>query len=569
MMKNLFATLTDYDPGMLPTLCEVWGIDSKSLKDEDMVVQLTEKMKDSAATEAVWNKLTEPMQAALQLLASSNSYRIKSGQFGRFYGEIRKMGRAQINKEKPHQQTDNIADALYYRGLIGEGFDKVDDDLISFVYIPTDLVPALPLHKTAYENIEDEDEFPEEELPSLEEIQEPDNVVSANTSIIDDMTTLLAYLQAYEGDVDDDGFTDDSAERILRHFLHPNDIRLSFILGIGVSANLITTQDGKAYPRRTEVRTWLNASRAEQTRQLAQAWLGSKYYRDMWHVPGLHPDDDSGWSYDAVGARNSVMGLFTELVPEQGWISVNALIDMIKEIEPDFQRPNGDYDSWYIRNDAGDFLNGFESWYAVEGALIEYYMVGPMHWLGLLDIGEDAIRMTAYGRAFLQIADWPQIKDEDFSIEVREDGVLLASRRVNRFDRFQLARFTDWLDAGDPYIYALSADSIQRAGSQGIKPEHIQAFVKRQLGDKPIPNPIVQLLNNWQGGATASATLETLVVLRTTSPDVMDRIFNNPAYRRYMGARLGPMACAVREEQWAEFRAKLGDDGIDVDISGI
>jgi len=568
-MKNLFATLNDYDAGMLPALCEVWGIPSKSLTDEDMIAQLVESMQDPSATDGIWSKLTEPMQAAVQFVASSKQSRMKSGSFGRLYGEIRKLGRAQIKKEKPHKITDPVAEALYYRGLIGEAFDKVDGELISFVYIPTDLLPVLPLHKTAYENLEDEEEFPEEELPSLEVIQEPQSIVVADTSIVDDMTTLLAYLQAYSADVDEDGFTEESTEQIVKHFLNPNDIRLSFILGIGVSANLITSQDGKAYPRRTEVRTWLNASRAEQTRQLAQAWLGSKFYRDMWHIPGLYPDDDSGWSYDAVGARNSVMGLFTELVPEQGWSSVNALIDMIKEIEPDFQRPNGDYDSWYIRNEANEFLNGFESWYAVEGALIEYYMIGPMHWLGLVDIGEDAIRLTAYGRAFLQIADWPQLKDEDKPIDIRDDGMLLASRRVNRFDRFQLARFTDWLDAGDPYVYTLSADSIQRAGTQGIKPEHIQAFVKRQLGDKPIPNPIVHLLNNWQGGATASATLETLIVLRTTSPEVMDRIFNNPAYRRYMGARLGPMACAVREDQWAEFRAKLGEDGIDVDISGI
>lgn len=568
-MKNLFATLTDYDPGMLPVLCEVWGIPSKNLTDDDMIKQLGDVMTDPSKMDAVWGKLTEPMQAALQMLASSNQNRMKSALFGRLYGDIRKLGRAQITKEKPHKITDPVAEALYYRGIIGEGFDNVDGDVIGFVYIPTDLLPALPLHKTAYENLEDEEEFPEEELPALEAIPEPAKIIAADTSIIDDMTTLLAYLQVYTADVDDDSFTDESEATILKYFLNINAIRLSFMLGIGVSANLLTTQEGKAYPRRTEVRTWLNATRAEQTRQLAQAWLGSKFYRDMWHIPGLNPDDDSGWSYDAVGARNSVMGLFTELVPEQGWSSVTSLIGMIKEIEPDFQRPNGDYDSWYIRNDAGEFLNGFESWDAVEGALIEYYMVGPMHWLGLVDVGQDAIRLTAYGRAFLQIADWPQIKDDDKPIEIRNDGMLLASRRVNRFDRFQLARFTDWLDAGDPYVYALSADSIQRAGSQGIKPEHIQAFVKRQLGDKPVPAPIVQLLNNWQGGATANATLETLIVLRTTSPEVMDGIFKNPAYRRYMGARLGPMACAVRDEQWAEFRAKLGEDGIDVDISGI
>ena len=87
------------------------------------------------------------------------------------------------------------------------------------------------------------------------------------------------------------------------------------------------------------------------------------------------------------------MSLLGDLLPDHGWVSINDLIEIIKEFEPDFQRLNGDYDSWYIRNDAGDFLTGFESWDAVEGSLIEFYLVGPMHWLGLVDIGEDVVRV--------------------------------------------------------------------------------------------------------------------------------------------------------------------------------
>jgi len=568
-MKNLFATLNDYDAGMLPALGEVWDVNTTKLKDEDIIQQLKETMLNPASTEIVWEKLEDSMRSAMQLLISTSSHRMKTSQFERVFGDIRKLGRAKIKKEKPHQTTEAVAEGLYYRGLIAEAFDKADDGtLISFVYVPKDLVKALPLHKTMYENLEDEDEFPEEELPSLEVIDEVQNIIVADTSIVDDMTTLLAYLQAFSADVEEDKFSPHSMDSIMPYLLRQGDVRLSFLLGIGVTSDLITTQDGKAYPRRTEARQWLSASRAEQTRQLAQAWLGSTQYRDMWHIPGLFPDD-SGWAYDPVRARNSVTSMFTDLVPEQGWNSVNALIDMIKETEPDFQRPNGDYDSWYIRNALGDFLNGFESWDAVEGALIEFYMMGPMHWLGLVDVADDAIRLTAYGRAFLQIAEWPQVTDEDHPIEVQDDGTLLASRRVNRFERFQLARFTAWVQAGDPYVYTLNADSIQRANTQGITPQHIQAFVARQLDKKPIPNPIVNLLKNWQGGASGAVTFETLLVLRTTSPEIMDKIFNAPEYRRYLGARLGPMACAIREEQWAELREKLGEQGIDVDISGI
>ena len=567
-MKNLFATLNGYDPGMLSALAEVWGIASKSLQNDEIIARLQEAMLDPKAAEAVWERLDEPARTAVQLLVSSSRHRMKLGQFERLYGKIRKLGRAQINKEEPHKQPQSAAEALYYRGFIGEGFDKDDGDFIGFVYVPQDLTAALPLHKTSYEHLGDAAAFPEAELPAPKVVDNVQNAKPADTSIIDDMTTLLAFLQMAAADIEGMGFAAAAVAAIQPHLLHPGGARLDFLLGIGRSAGLIAAQDGKAHPRRRQARAWLNAARGEQIRQLAQAWLESKHYRDLWHIPGLDPDD-SGWSYDPAPARNSVMTLFSDLAPPQDWVSVNSLIDMIKELEPDFHRPDGDYDSWYIRSETGEFLRGFESWDAVEGSLVKHYMLGPMHWLGLLDIGDDAVRLTAYGRAFLRIADWPRLAEPFYPIEIERGGRLLASRRVNRFDRFQLARFTDWVQKGDPYVYELHAASIQKAAAQGIHAGHIQAFMRRHLDGEPLPASIAKLLRNWQDGAKTSIAFETLTVLRASAEETLDRIYDIPAYRRFLGARLGPMACVIREDQWEALQAKLGEAGVAVDISGI
>ena len=500
------------------------------------------------------------------LLVSSTGGRMKIGQFERFYGKIRKLGRARIERDKPHLQGETIAETLYYRGFIGEGFDKVEDSLIGFIYVPSDLTDALPLHKTTFERLKEEATAPADDPPALGQIDAVDEVSPADTSIVDDMATLLAALQATPANIDGDHFASDYVAAVVPLLLRQNKSRLSFMLGIGVSSNRIAMQDGKAAPRREEARNWLRATRAAQIRALAEAWLESQTYRDLWHIPGLHPDD-SGWSYDAAAARKAVMALLADLLPEQGWVSINDLIEIIKEFEPDFQRPDGNYDSWYIRNDAGEFLSGFESWDAVEGSLIEFYIIGPMHWLGLVDIGEDVFRLTAYGRAFLQIADWPQPAEPPTKIDVRNDGSLRVSRRVDRFERFQLARFARCLSAGDPYIYLLDAPGIQRAAAQGITTAHIQAFVARQLAGNPMPQPIVKLLRNWQDGAKTTVTLESLIVLRTTSEETLEKIYALPALRRFLGARLGATACAVRADHWESLRASLGENGIDVDIS--
>ena len=569
-MRDLLATLNDYDPGMLPALAESWGIASKSLVDDAIIPALRHTMLDAHSAEAAWDKLDDSAHSALQLLVSSARQRMKIAQFERFYGKVRKLGRAQIAKEQPHRQGLSVAETLYYRGFIGEGYDKVDGILIGFFYVPPDLAGALPLHKTIYEQYEQIEgaDSPADDLPTLPKIEAVKDIIAADTSIIDDLTSLLAFTQANKVALEDDGFSAEAVPRLMPHLLHDSVNRLDFLLGLGISAQLITSQEGRAYPRRSEVRNFLSITRAQQIRLLSRAWLESHSYRDLWHIPGLFPDD-SGWSYDAAGARAAVVSLLAELLPEQGWVSINDLIDLIKDLEPDFQRPDGDYDSWYIRNAAGEFLNGFESWDAVEGSLLEYYVLGPMHWLGLLDIGEDVARLTAYGRAFLDFQDWPLPPDQPQPIEISKDGALLASRRVNRFERFQLARFARWEQAGDPYVYRLDAESVQRAAAQGIEAQHIQAFLARQLGAEPIPIPIVRLLRNWRDGAKTTVSFEALIVLRAHNEEVLDKIFATPALRRHLGARLGPMACVIRADQWQDLRDKLGDNGVEVDAANI
>lgn len=565
-MKSLLATLHDCDPGMLPALAETWSVDGKSLSKDELIRQLQRIMLDPTQAEAAWDKLDEPARAALQLLVSSAGSRMKVAQFERFYGEIRKLGRAQIKREQPHLHGQSLAETLYYRGFIGEGFDKVDERLIGFVYVPTDLIEALPLHKTSFGELAAQPAPEGDELPRIGLVDEVGVITEADTTIIDDMTTLLSLLQADARPLDGYRFANAAAAAIKPLLLRQSDARLAFMLGVGLSADLIARAEDKAQPSRNQARAWLEASRAEQIRALARAWLDSQIYRDMWHIPGLYPEE-SGWAYDAASARKTVMELLGDLLPEQGWGSITELIEIIKEFEPDFQRLDGDYDQWYIRNDAGEYLSGFESWDAVEGSLIEFYIVGPMHWLGLADIGEDALRLTAYGRAFLGRSEWPRPQEQTTRIEVRQDGQLLASRLVNRFERFQLARFARCAAAGDPYIYTLDAPGIQRAAAQGITTQHINAFVSRQLEGKPMPLPIVMLLRNWQEGAKTSVSFEALTVLRATAESTLDKIFAIPALRRYLGARLGPMACVVRDGQWQALQAQLVENGIEVDIS--
>lgn len=572
LLKN---SLQESDAAVLVVIAQFWGIkEATRIDTEELAETVQELMTDAEQAEKAWMRLDDAQRGVFQTLLGASGKKMALPMFERLHGKIRKMGAGAIEREKPLENPASIAEGLYYRGLIYEGFEQTSTGIRPVVYIPPELIESLPTHQTAYDNLEPEngmEGFAVEEGLTIEEI-DPDtleDIRPADTTIVDDLTTLLGYLQVNGGEISADGDLDAAdREELLPHMLNQDDLRLTFLFKVGISANLIAAQGKQVSPRRAEARRWLEEQRAGQLKWLVDAWKESVTYLDMWHVPGLSPEP-TGWSYDPRVAREAVIGFLHDFALRQAWWSLDEFITTIKETEPDFQRPGGgDYESWYIRGADGEYLTGFESWDTVEGSLLMFMLARPMHWLGMLDTAEDAARLTAYGRAFVGLEDWPTPQSTGDVIIVEDNGTLLISRRVPRIDRFQAMRFTTWGDPGDgsPYHYKLDAVGIRRADEQEINTGHITAFLNRVLEDNPIPDTIVNLLDTWQSGPSANVTMERLIVLRTTSPETMDFIVDKPALRRYLGAQLGEMAVIVRTDQWEALRDALGTHGIEVDI---
>jgi hypothetical protein len=570
-MVSLLRTLQDAEPALLPILAAQWGVRIDPKDRETAVKRLAQAMLDPMRAEQMWEKLDDAQRGAIQVLISGQG-KMAETMFSRLFGEIRRMGAGQIDRERPHEQPGGTAEALYYRGLISIAFEPADTGARSIVYVPEDLLAALPLHRTSYDNlVAAEDILPDDEddAVTLTARPQPDQIRPADTSIVDDLTTLLAYVQLFAPAMEDDSVAD--AANLLLHLLSRDEVRLVFLIGLAASKALIETQSGRLYVQRTEARRWLAASRSDQVRELAAAWRGSSVYHDLWHVPGLVVDRVAGSmpQYNPAAPRESVVDLLANAAPGSEWWSQGDFIKAMKLHERDFQRPNGDYESWYIHDLKGDYLSGEQSWDAVDGALLHYYLNGPLHWLGLLDVADDAARLTAYGRAFVAGHGWPAPADVPEKITVKGDGLFLVPRKAARIDRFQIARFSTWVEAGDPYVYRLDGSSIDRAAEQGINVSHIASFISKLLGDAPLPDGIARLLENWRGGATAVVTLERLLVLRTTAAETLDFLYETPHLRRFFAARLGPLAAVVRADQWPALQTALGEHGITVELIGL
>ncbi len=88
------------------------------------------------------------------------------------------------------------------------------------------------------------------------------------------------------------------------------------------------------------------------------AWLESNNFNELRQIPSLVCEGE--WDNQPLATREFLLNLL-EAVPDNKWWSLPVFIRAIKEKYPDFQRPAGDYDSWFIKRIAdGVYLRGFD-----------------------------------------------------------------------------------------------------------------------------------------------------------------------------------------------------------------
>jgi len=93
------------------------------------------------------------------------------------------------------------------------------------------------------------------------------------------------------------------------------------------------------------------------------AWSQSKELNDLHMLPGLVCEGN--WTNDPTLPRELLINLIKELGTSNWW-SMSSLLNQLKTKAPDFQRPAGDYDSWFIREEKTHLaLRGFAKGFGI------------------------------------------------------------------------------------------------------------------------------------------------------------------------------------------------------------
>jgi hypothetical protein len=548
-MPDLFTSLQKHDLGHIRIVAELWGVELDSNETEAAAKELCASLLDPDLLTEILEALNPEAQTALEALLAKSG-RIPWAEFTRRFGDVREMGAGKRDREKPHQNPDSTAEILFYRALLTRAFFNTPNGLQEFAFIPDDLL-SLMNRKVREEREEQKEKnlapslaqharagvaslaVNPEPLGRLASPGEKAHPIPANDFLLDDATTLLAAVR-------------------LGIEAPETQIPIQVLEGFLKSAKIIL----KSGPKPEKVKAFLEAPRDEALQTLTDIWLESETFNELRQLPGLIFEGE--WKNQPAVTREFLLNLL-DAIPEGKWWSLPAFIRDLKARYPDFQRPAGDYDSWFIKRESdGEYLRGFAYWDQVDGALIRYFIAKILFWLGQVELA--APEEGAEPTSFKVISEKLKVRSEDEKIVARSNGQIAASRSVPRVVRYQVARFCEWDDPkGGAYQYRITPASLKRAGQQGLKVEHLLALLAKHASGG-IPPVLVKALKRWDSNGT-EARVQTQVVLRVSRPEVLDEMRKSKA-ARFLGEMLGPTAVIIKDGAQSKVLAALAELGL-------
>ena len=545
-MRSLNQALQDHELIVLRVIGEWWELDLTGADKAASVEALAERLAQLDMAQEL-HYLPPEEAAALEALAAANG-RIPVAAFEREHGAVRLMGPGRLEREEPWFDPQSPTEALWYRGFLYRGFDETAEGVIEFYYLPDEFMAQFPqMADTA---------APQTAPSPLTPAEPPEEWETAVADAADDLTTLLSLAQTT-------ALRPEALDKLRQLLLNPDADRRSLLLTLAREMGMLKQTETGIRPTRTAV-NWLQQSREQQLRALADAWSQSDW-NDLRHTPGLVCEGDH-WQNDPILARTA---LLDALPRTPDWYTAADLTAHIKATDPDFQRPDGNYDTWYIREAAGgEYIRGFANWELVEGRLIPWLLRGPLFWLGLTETAvlDNHLLYRLTDRALEWLANEPAPTQETrVPLRVEPDAIIMAPHNADRYARFQAARISEAepVTRGRPYRYRLTPRSLAQAQKEGITPQRIIQFLTEASG-RPLPASVKRGIERW-GEKGVEAKLETAVILRVRDEKILETLRANPKTRAYIDQSLGDLAAAVRPENWQKLRAAAAQLGLLLD----
>ncbi len=518
-MPSLAASLHAFESDQLQQIALSWGLPEVASDKPSLLLSLELNIPSPHRFASVFHQLPEHAQLALFAL-KANGGMLPWSTFVQRFGEIRALGKTLRKKEQPWAFPISVSETLWYRGLLGRDFLRVNGELQEMAYLPDELIPLVPAQP---------DQASENTLEPAS--VEPAEIFPTSSVILDEACLLLAALR----------------------FENPQEYLAETTVDAGHWAFLETllvaagVLDAEKQPTNL-ARRFLELPRGHALNWLGNQWLKSGTFHEINYLESLQIETNG--SIRSQAARQAIIDILNSLQAGK-WYDLDGLLELVRASNPDFLRWQEEYFSWTVMKTGSEpaILSGYESWIKVEGALINFIVQKMLPWLGLSDIAEtnDRQRLFRLNEVFFNL-DTPvhAVEDEieNVPVSLTSAGKIVMTDRSPRMVRYQISRFAEWLEVTPARgVYQITPTSLSRARTQGLQPKHLISLLRKHA-DGGLPPILYEAIKRWEAEGT-QASIQTETILRLGSPQILQALRESPA-AHWLGESLGPTTVIIK-----------------------
>jgi hypothetical protein len=318
--------------------------------------------------------------------------------------------------------------------------------------------------------------------------------------------------------------------------------RLDFLYALLQASGLV--QPGSPVTPWNEAKAaFLIKSDAEQLAILAKSYFHMENWSELWLLLRREPrlQLKRSW-WNAYFRFDQLMAEFTTrrllilrtlaLLPDNRWIKLADLQRIWRALWPQFQgasrssyggEPIAD---WFLTWDGSKIVENEESWTRAQGSFIQAMLIGPLHWLGLVDLNQhdgQVVALRLHGLADLfwdrsatlsisasgietlkesppaKASAAPRASDlRPSAVKLDDDGRLLVDpQRISARAHGLLDRIAkmDFAVTGR-FVYRLDGESVHRSFEAGVSLAQLE-MMWNELLKAPMPTPIQSQLSQW------------------------------------------------------------------------
>ncbi|UCC64953.1 MAG: helicase-associated domain-containing protein [Anaerolineae bacterium] len=599
---NINQVLHSYNMSVLKAMAEINGIVVNSRRKGPHVKALATALYNREAVASALSRLSPRERRALDLLilfgGSATSQRLKQAlkregltqeraESENQYGYYRPVAGSPRRPDSPHFE-DIVARLTCLSLIVSEGNSDPRSTVIGFapgirLVIPPQVMPHLP-------EVTFEDDTP---VPII------DIKVEASARTFQrDLYLYWSHVRDSEMRLTQQGYVfKRELKKLNETLLVPGNMgrgmgekenpRLRFVRLLLQEMDLLKVRRGGTTINAIPVSDFWSDSPLARVQKTFQVWRDKVFWNELSHLQGITVQ--SWYTPDLsliVVARNKVIEHLTKL-PTREWVALERLVNRLRMIDyeflfsrevPDQHRYYGygyyspDYDTPYsaYRNPLGwqfsPVKDEAEGWEIVETQFIRNIITGPLHWLGVVDIGyagqveEDGAalqpfdyQVTEIGARLLGLGDAPDLPTTKGQVVVQPNFQIFALDPISDHVLATLDQFAERVSAERAIEYKLTRQSVYAGQQRGWTTKRIVEYLEG-VSDVPLPQNVARTLEEWEALHRRIVIHRRSALAQTATPEMMDALLANPVLAAHLGRHLLPTVALLKANRDAVTR---------------